>query len=195
MDAIILAAGQGRRYGSLKQELIWNGLPLWRHVHEAALAVVDKVILVGPMGVPGGATRQESVRLGLRYVHSERVVILEAARPLVTADQIRRLAHHPSHSVTYAVPSSETVVLVLPYQPFPRSQCYLLQTPQAFTTELLREAHAKTIQEDATDDTSLMFEIHGTIPELLPGAPNLHKLTYPEDRDYLDALRNQSLKG
>lgn len=45
--AVVLAAGQGRRFGALKQLLPWRGIPLVAHVADQALACpdVDRVIV------------------------------------------------------------------------------------------------------------------------------------------------------
>lgn len=45
--AVVLAAGQGRRFGALKQLLPWRGVPLVAHVADQALACpdVDRVIV------------------------------------------------------------------------------------------------------------------------------------------------------
>ncbi|MCX7669022.1 MAG: nucleotidyltransferase family protein, partial [Anaerolineae bacterium] len=39
--AVVLAAGQGRRFGALKQLLPWHGVPLVAHVADQALACAD----------------------------------------------------------------------------------------------------------------------------------------------------------
>src|SRR3954447_20323486 len=80
--AILVAAGSGSRFGAEipKQFLLLAGKPVIRHAAEALAAEVAVLQPVGdgsqidPMlqgvpgclpGVPGGATRQDSVRAGL----------------------------------------------------------------------------------------------------------------------------------
>ena len=107
--AVVVAAGQGRRFGgpTPKQFLPLRGLPVLAHTLRA-LAVpglVDRLVLavpegetgrrrdeiVGPQGlavpvalVPGGAERQDSVRAGLAAAgEAEIVVVHDGVRPFV----------------------------------------------------------------------------------------------------------------
>ncbi len=184
-SCIILAAGSGTRYGEKKQFALLNGMEIWEYSLKAAQAVSDEVIVVG-LNIPGGNTRQESVKIGLDRVTSERVVILDAARPLVTSEQISLIGSHDSPSISYGIPSADTILLNKKY--LDRNNLTRLQVPQAFDTKLLLEAHNKTSMTNATDDCQLMQEVHGLDPEILLGGQNLHKLTYPEDLKILEHL-------
>lgn len=99
--ALLLAAGSGTRYHGKKQDLEFHGKPLWRYAYETALEVVgqDSIIAVGK-DIPGGLTRTGSVINGLKALPKDvdRVIIVEAARPMVTKDQVKQLLEdaHPS---------------------------------------------------------------------------------------------------
>ena len=63
----------------------------------------------------GGITRSQSVINGLTYLKEkgkayERVIILEAARPLITLEQIQKIIKDEHKSTTYALPLTSTVV-------------------------------------------------------------------------------------
>ena len=177
-SCVVLAAGAGTRFGGKKQDLLIDGQPLWQIVKEKAMECSNDVIVVG-VDIPGGAFRKDSVYSGIRYVKHERVVILEAARPFVTVEQICRIGDVPAPSATYYMPSVETVLFAGMY--LDRKGCTLLQTPQAFETKMLLEAHECIRNMDATDDTCLIKTCFGIEPVFLEGGPNLHKITYRDD--------------
>lgn len=93
-SAILLAAGKGTRYKGKKQDVLFCGKPLWEYVYETLSQVVKKerIVIVGK-DIPGGETRTESVINGLNALpeNTDRVIIVEAARPLVTREQIKEL--------------------------------------------------------------------------------------------------------
>src|SRR6516165_5903272 len=113
--ALVVAAGRGTRVGGPlpKQYLPLAGRPLLRHSLETlathpGIAAVRVVFNPEDSGhyesatrglelltpVAGGAARQDSVRLGLESLENrapERVLIHDAARPLVDASTIDRV--------------------------------------------------------------------------------------------------------
>ena len=152
-------------------------------VTRKASAVVnrDNIIVVG-VDVEGGKTRSESVNIGIEELapDTERVIILESARPLVTVEQITRLLDDDSESSTYFIDLVDTVIS--------KSGTYLnreehcnLQTPQAFNYKLLKQACENNEFFDMTDETRVMFEYHQIKPSLLNGGTNLMKVTYEND--------------
>ena len=64
IGAVVLAAGQGRRFGALKQVLPWHGVPLVAHVTDQALACpdIDRVVVT----VGAGAHQVEAALAGRR---------------------------------------------------------------------------------------------------------------------------------
>lgn len=111
--AILLAAGQGSRYHGRKQDLMFHGKPLWRYAYDVAIEVVGKgnIVAVGK-DIPGGVTRTGSVMNGLEALPSsiDRVIIVEAARPMVTKEQIIQLLEDSFPSSTFVRPLVNTVI-------------------------------------------------------------------------------------
>ena len=161
----------------------WREWELWEYPAYEANKVSDDVVVIG-VDACGGKRRCDSVLKGLSRVLNDRVVILEAARPCVTSEQIEVIGNHPAKSVTYVVPSVSTIMYK--NKVLDRSKTYEIQVPQAFDTDLLIEAHLKTRNENPTDDTMLMEEVHGIHPEILIGGQNLTKITFKEDMRILE---------
>jgi len=188
---ILLAAGQGTRFHGKKQDMLFHEKPVWRYAYETALEVVEEanIIVVGK-NIPGGATRTESVRIGLSALpdNVDRVIIVEAARPMVTKEQIHQLLEDPHPSSTLVRPLINTVI----YRDgtyVNRNELYDLLTPQAFNRKMLQDAYDSNLFNDMTDETRVMFEFFGVKPHFIETeANNLFKITYPGDLDIIDSI-------
>lgn len=188
--AILLAAGQGTRYHGRKQDMIFHGKPLWRYAYETALEVVgdENIIAVGK-DIPGGVTRTGSVMNGLEALPSsiDRVIIVEAARPMVMKEQIVQLLDDPFPSSTFVRPLVNTVI----YRDgtyVNRSEMYDMLTPQAFDRMMLQKAYRSGNFDDMTDETRVMFEYYGIKPHFIETESNLFKVTYPGDLDIIESI-------
>ncbi len=188
--AILLAAGKGTRYKGTKQDVIFHDKPLWRYAYETALEVVgeDYIVAVGK-DVEGGDTRTVSVLNGLEALpaDTERVIIVESARPMVTKEQILELLNDTHPSVSFVRPLVNTVI----YRDgtyINRNELYDLLTPQAFDYKLLLEAYRSGRFSDMTDETRAMYEFHGTKPHFIETGSNLFKVTYPGDLDIIESI-------
>ena len=140
--------------------------------------------------VPGGSTRQESVRNGVRALSPDCTLaaIHDGARPLVTPEVFARCieAARSCGAATAAVPVKDTIkladeagqVLATP----DRSRLWAVQTPQIFDRErYLRAAEeAERRGLSCTDDCQL-FEAMGWEVQLVMGDYRNLKLTTPED--------------
>lgn len=193
--AIILAGGSGTRFGgdTRKQFLMFHGKELWRHIYDTVTSVLPKenVVVVG-IDIPGGKTRSGSVKNGLDWVNEKgccrRVVCLEAARALVTKQQIRQIVESDSPSCCFVNPVVDTVILTDKTY-LVRSECRHLVSPQAFDFKLLYQAYEDCdLSEMRTDETRLMNDTYGIKPEFLEGADNLYKVTFPKDIAVLEAI-------
>lgn len=195
--AIVLAAGFSTRYGGAKkQDLEFHGKQIWQHVYDIAKSVVGdgNIVAVGK-DMPGGETRTKSVVIGLKALPADtnRVVILDAARPLVKAKQIRDLLERPEPSCTYVRPLVNTPIF-RDGTYVNRSEMYDMLVPQAFDYKLLLEAYESGRFEDMTDETRVMFEYHGIKPTLIETENNLYKVTYPGDLMIIESIYQQ-MKG
>lgn len=195
--AILLAAGHGSRYHGRKQDLIFHGKPLWRYAYETALSIVGKenLIAVGK-DIPGGETRTGSVINGLEALPTDvdRVVIVEAARPMVTKEQLLQLLDDPFPSSTFVRPLVNTVI----YRDgryVNRNDLYDLLTPQAFNFKMLLEAYRSNRFNDMTDETRVMYEYHGVRPHFIETESNLFKITYPGDLEIIESIYQSRQKS
>jgi len=186
--AIILAGGSGTRFGGKvkKQFLEFHGKELWKHLYDTVTSVLPKenIVVVG-IDIPGGETRSGSVKNGLDWVNSKgnckKVVIMEAARALVTKEQLEEIFALDSPSCCFVTPVVDTVILTDKTY-LTRSECRHLVSPQAFDFNLLYKAYSDCdLGEMRTDETRLMNDTFGIKPDFLEGGENLYKVTYPKD--------------
>jgi 2-C-methyl-D-erythritol 4-phosphate cytidylyltransferase len=139
--------------------------------------------------VAGGANRQESVWLALQAAPGDVDVVLvhDAVRPFIDRRLIDAVvAAATAHGAAIcALPIAETVKRVhdaVVESTLDRSGLWAVQTPQAFRTALLREAHDKARREGvvATDD-AMLVEWLGVPVRVVPGLAGNVKITTPED--------------
>lgn len=153
--------------------------------------------------VPGGATRQESVKLGLDALPPgiDIVLVHDAARPLVpveTVDTVIGAVRDGAPAVVPALPVTDTVKRIEPRgpgEPEPvvatpdRSLLRAVQTPQGFDREILVRAHGNDAVdgEGATDDAGLVERL-GEPVVLVPGHEEAFKVTRPLDLVLAEAV-------
>ncbi|MFD3652313.1 2-C-methyl-D-erythritol 4-phosphate cytidylyltransferase [Streptomyces sp. NPDC058620] len=220
--AVIPAAGRGVRLGpgAPKALRALSGTPMLIHAVRAMAAsrAVSLVVVVAPpdgapevknlldehalpertdyLVVPGGKTRQESVKLGLDVLPADISVVLvhDAARPLVpvdTVDAVVEAVRDGAPAVVPALPLADTVKEVEPGprgEPEPvlatpvRDRLRAVQTPQGFDRDTLVRAHttAAVDGEGATDDAG-MVERLGAPVVVVPGHEEAFKVTRPLD--------------
>jgi 2-C-methyl-D-erythritol 4-phosphate cytidylyltransferase len=143
--------------------------------------------------VEGGATRQQSVALGVYSLvdsNAELIAIHDGARPLVTPTLIRRVieAAATHGAAAAAIPLKDTVKQVdeagfVTNTP-PRHMLRAVQTPQVFHFEKYRYALKQAAEKgiDCTDDCQLM-EQSGFAVLLVDGEEENIKITTPFDTD------------
>lgn len=187
---IILAGGKGERFHGKKQDLEFHGKPLWKHVYDTAVESIGEqnIVIVGK-DVPGGSTRSGSVINGLNALNfdTEKVIIVEAARPLVTVKQINILINDGSKSVSFVMPLVNTPIM-RDGTYIDRSEMYDLLVPQACDYNMLFKAYMTGKYTDMTDETRVMFEEYGIKPNLIETGQNLFKVTYPRDVVILETI-------
>jgi 2-C-methyl-D-erythritol 4-phosphate cytidylyltransferase len=156
--------------------------PLTDRLQSEGLSVLTAV-------VGGGDSRQASVRHALRAVPDpvETVLVHDAARPFVSAAQVRAvLTHVQTHgAASLAIPVADTLRRGTAEQlgeTVPRNDLYRMQTPQGFRRSWLEAAHRHAAAEEtlATDDVALVQNIgHDVVP--VRGSRRNFKITTPED--------------
>lgn len=191
--AIVLAAGFSTRYGGAKkQDLEFHGKQLWHYSYDTAKSVVGNNIVAVGKDIPGGETRTKSVIIGLNALSNDtdRVIILDAARPLVMAKQIQELLEDNYPSCTFVRPLVNTPIF-RDGTYVNRSDMYDMLVPQAFDYRLLLEAYNSGKFEDMTDETRVMYEFHGIKPKLIETDNNLFKVTYHGDLMIIESIYQQ----
>lgn len=146
--------------------------------------------------VPGGDSRQESVRLGLAALPDEVDVVLvhDAARPLVPVEMVDAVAaavRDGAPAVVPGLPLADTVKEIDPATDAvvgtpERALLRAVQTPQGFDRATLVKAHA-TVTSDVTDDAG-MVERLGIQVVVVPGHEEAFKVTRPLDLVLAEAV-------
>jgi 2-C-methyl-D-erythritol 4-phosphate cytidylyltransferase len=147
--------------------------------------------------VRGGRERQDSVFNGLKALPDdiEIVVVHDAARPFVTSAVISAVISAAARdgAALAAIPAQDTLKRSdhdsLVKATVDRSRLWQAQTPQAFRTSLLREAHlsAASVGYRGTDDASLVERL-GHPVRIVPGSSRNLKVTTAADMVLARAL-------
>jgi 2-C-methyl-D-erythritol 4-phosphate cytidylyltransferase len=148
--------------------------------------------------VRGGDSRQYSVAKALDLVSNDTEIILvhDAVRPFVTREQIARVIEEAQRckAAILGIPAMDTVKEVkrasLPEDvalitaTIPRERIVLAQTPQAFSTKLLKEAFARAQSDgvNASDEAGLVERLGHDVHVVLGSERNL-KITKPADME------------
>ena len=140
--------------------------------------------------VPGGERRQDSVRAGLDQIDREAkyVAVHDAARPLITPEQIERAFEQccVHGSAALAQPVNDTLkradAELLVVGLVDRHQLYAMQTPQIFERKLIEDAYRVVYAKKAsvTDEVSAVERLGHKIALVLNDDFNF-KITYPRD--------------
>lgn len=139
--------------------------------------------------IEGGNTRQKSVYNALQVVKNDYVLIHDGARPLIRKDTIAYVleAVLDKDAVTVMTKTTDTIKEVDTtgriIRTIDRSKLYNTQTPQAFKTSIIKEAHEKLKDGNFTDDCSMLEELN--IPVyIVNGSYTNIKITIKSDLDF-----------
>jgi 2-C-methyl-D-erythritol 4-phosphate cytidylyltransferase/2-C-methyl-D-erythritol 2,4-cyclodiphosphate synthase len=207
--ALIVAAGRGTRFGGSlpKQYLGLGGTTVLRHAAAAfathpriagvlvAIRPEDRELFDQAMSglsllpaVPGGAERQDSVRLGLEALATrqpDRVLIHDGARPFPDAALIDRVIDglDRASAAIPALPLGDTIKRAADgrvLETIDRSQLWRAQTPQGFHFDAVLAAHRQMAGRVLTDDAAVA-EAAGIAPLIVAGSEENMKVTTAED--------------
>ncbi|GGF04720.1 2-C-methyl-D-erythritol 4-phosphate cytidylyltransferase [Hymenobacter cavernae] len=143
--------------------------------------------------VAGGESRWASVRNGLGYLAQEAqgiVAVHDGVRPLVPTSVINNtyIAAAEHGAAIAAVPVKDSVRGLAQQGSYAldRSRLRLVQTPQCFELNLLRQAYRLPELPTFTDDASVVEDLHPI--RLVEGDYRNLKITTPEDLIIAEAL-------
>ncbi len=139
--------------------------------------------------IEGGNTRQKSVYNALQVIKNEYVLIHDGARPLIRKDTIAYVleAVVDKNAVTVMTKTTDTIKEVDStgriIRTIDRAKLYNTQTPQAFKTSIIKEAHEKLKDGNYTDDCSMLEALN--IPVyIVNGSYTNIKITIKSDLDF-----------
>ena len=212
LTAIIVAGGSSQRMGFDKLLALLGDKPVLSHTIEAfertdsvrEIILVARAERVGEFEelvrqtnfkkvrrvVPGGEHRQDSVRAGLGNIGTDMkfIAVHDAARPLVTSEQIERVfALARQHgAAALAAPITDTLKRAdenhFVTDGVPRENLYTMQTPQIFERALLERAYTDVASNNrsVTDEVSAVEHL-GAKVLLVPNDEWNVKITFPRD--------------
>jgi len=215
VTAIIVAAGEGRRFGFSKQFALLGGKPVLDRcleIFEAHNKVTAIVLVLKDLGLKkeylkryrkivavakGGKRRQDSVLSGFRPIDPEKseiVLVHDGVRSLVSDDLIDRVieAAREAGAAVPAIPVEDTIKIVEGNEvsrTLDREKLLRVQTPQGFSYAILKAALDKATEESfyGTDEASLVERI-GKKVFIVQGDPKNIKITTPEDLRIAEAF-------
>jgi 2-C-methyl-D-erythritol 4-phosphate cytidylyltransferase len=222
VSAIIVAAGLGARLGCDTPKafihLAGRSLLAWSLRTIASSLLIDEAVITIPDGMqsrtraevvaaglkipvkltPGGAERQESVRIALALTSAEAsiVVVHDAARPFANPATFAATiaAAMRTGGAIAAIPLADTLKRVANdgrtiAATIARVGLWQAQTPQAFRRDLLIAAHERAMRDAivATDDADLVERCGATV-DLIEGSALNFKITTSADLTLAAAL-------
>ena len=206
--AIIIAGGAGTRMGTTvpKQFILLRHKPILWHTLNAFIEAYDdmQIVLVLPEAhlekgeaianeftynrikiTTGGPARFHSVKNGLMLVDTHSIVFVhDAVRCLVTPQLIRRCCEITIEkgNAVPAINISDTIRIETESgnEAFDRKRIRIIQTPQTFYSNEIKEAYCAEFDESFTDEAGVV-ETLGVKINLVEGETTNIKITSPID--------------
>lgn len=198
-----------------KQYLLLNGKPLiYYALRQFQDSGVEKIVLVVAEGqenycrteivehygftkvcdiVSGGSERYLSVHAGLQALTGvDYVLIHDGARPCVDQDILKRTMESVAQwqACVVGMPVKDTIKIVddqqMAQKTPDRRYLWQVQTPQAFSYDLIRRAYDTVVasgEQTVTDDAQVLELAFGKTCRLIEGSYCNLKVTTPEDLD------------
>lgn len=203
---IILLAGMGRRMGMDKNKILLevNDRPIFMYTLEKFEQFTDNIIVVVNKNdyeyfkslnlkykiVIGGVTRHESVLNALKEVNTERVLIHDGARPLISSKVIKECLECKSDAYFVGIPLKNTVRYDKSnnFKDLNRGHLIDVQTPQGGLSKLFLEGALKN--HNVTDDISMLSDRNNV--ELIIGEDTNIKITTKFDLEIFKMLEGKN---
>lgn len=212
--AIIVAGGSGTRMGTdlPKQFILLANKPVMMHTLEKFHQSSCELIVVLNVDyhdhwkslckqfsfdiphtlVKGGRNRFESVKNGLKSISENALIAIhDAVRPLIDHDTINKAFECASKNgnAVVVVPSKDSLRKVENENSYsvPRSDYFIVQTPQIFEKNILDKAYKEEFRNEFTDDASVVEKL-GIKIHLIEGKQSNIKITYAEDLAIAETL-------
>ncbi|MGD2294235.1 MAG: 2-C-methyl-D-erythritol 4-phosphate cytidylyltransferase [Candidatus Aminicenantes bacterium] len=213
--AIIVAAGEGKRFGAAKPFAYLSGktiLDRCLEIFDSHSGISGIVLVLRDLSskedvfkkyakmrsvVKGGRRRQDSVFFGFQQVDpdsADLVLIHDAARPLVQVNLIERIigATKEFGAAIPVLPVYDTIKKVRGDRvshTIDRQGLYHVQTPQGFAYGVLRRAFDRVLDQPLVyTDESALVEKTGQDVFVVDGDPKNIKITVPDDIKIAEAL-------
>lgn len=207
-SVIITAGGTSSRYGNKNKllELLDNKTVI-EHTVSAFLEFEDITEIIIPTNnaikeeisdllkdrkikiIEGGNSRQKSVYNALQHVQNDYVIIHDGARPLIKSGVISQVMDSVilKNAISVMTKTTDTIKEVNKQgriiKTIDRAKLYNTQTPQAFKTSLIKEAHEKLKDGNFTDDASMLEELDIPVYIVIGSYTNI-KITTKSDLDF-----------
>lgn len=216
---VIAAGGSGSRFGSLvpKQFVEINDVPVISYTISKfqMCGLIDEIVIVTHKDyvvycndlvksfnfnkvttiVEGGSDRQESVYKGLKQIQSEYILIHDAARPIVSVNDIIRCCETLLEYDCCALASK--VVDTIKFSEdgtfvdgtVDRSKLWSVQTPQGFKKDIILKCHKNAVFDSykGTDDC-MLAENYGYRIRLIEAQSSNIKITNYNDLAIAEVL-------
>jgi len=222
LTAIIVAAGSSQRMGFDKLFATIANKPVIVHAIDAfedadsvtGIIVVARKDRCGELEkighdqgwkkvrsiIAGGEHRQDSVHAGLQNLNDDTryVAVHDAARPLVTPQQIERVYEvcRAHDAAALAEPVADTLkhadIDLVVTDSVDRHQLFGMQTPQIFERQLIDEAYRAVFAQKlpVTDEASAVERLDRKVI-LVPNEDLNFKITYPRDLPLAEFILKQ----
>lgn len=216
---IITAGGIGKRMQSdiPKQFIEVKGLPILMHTinqfyeYNSLIEIIvvlpqlhidfwNKLLIkhnftIKHKVVEGGKERFYSIKNGIKYANGDSIGIHDAVRPFVNQKVIKMAFQSVKqhNAVIPVVDLKESIRKVgknLHSQSVDRSQFKIVQTPQCFSSELIKKAYLQDFSIEFTDDASVVEKMGHNI-YLIKGNDENIKITTPMDLILAEVLCNK----
>jgi len=218
LSVIITAGGIGTRMGSdlPKQFLKLSEQPVLMHTIEAFhqfdssaeliltlppdwksfwLELIDEhAFQIAHQIVDGGKERFHSIQNALAHCSGDVIAVHDGVRPLVDQKTIKRVVEGATQfgQAVPVVSVKDTLRTLLngTSQTVNRNHYVLVQTPQCFQKNTIKEAYSQPFMPEFTDDASVVEHL-GKLVHLVEGNEENLKITAPMDLQIAEAIWNK----